>query len=66
MCGKGHYTMRGIVDVVTQAEYDAWIMSQKPKYQTAVLGNTGSGAPAAADTAKQAGVSTTAGTVVTK
>jgi len=68
MCGKGHYTMRGIVDVVTQAEYDAWIMSQKPKYQTAVLGNTNSApaAPAAADTAKQAGGGTTAATVAAK
>jgi cytochrome c oxidase subunit 2 len=39
MCGKGHYTMRGIVDVVTQAEFDAWMISQKPKYQTVVLDN---------------------------
>ena len=37
MCGKGHYSMRGIIDVVTQAEFDAWMISQKPKYQTAVL-----------------------------
>lgn len=37
ICGKGHYSMRGIIDVVTQAEFDAWMISQKPKYQTAVL-----------------------------
>lgn len=37
MCGKGHFSMRGTVEVVTQAEFDAWILSQKPKYQTAVL-----------------------------
>lgn len=37
MCGKGHYSMRGVVEVVTQPEFDAWMASQKPKYQTAVL-----------------------------
>lgn len=63
MCGKGHYTMRGIVDVVTQAEFDAWLLSQKPKYQTAVLDNMKSAAPAAADTAKQASAATPVNTV---
>jgi cytochrome c oxidase subunit II len=37
MCGKGHYAMRGIVEVITQPEFDAWMATQKPKYQTAVL-----------------------------
>jgi cytochrome c oxidase subunit II len=37
MCGKGHYSMRGVVEVITQPEFDAWMASQKPKYQTAVL-----------------------------
>jgi cytochrome c oxidase subunit II len=37
MCGKGHFSMRGIVEVVTQPEFDAWMATQKPKYQTAVL-----------------------------
>lgn len=32
MCGTGHYAMRGTVVVVTQAEYDAWKMMQKPYY----------------------------------
>jgi cytochrome c oxidase subunit 2 len=67
MCGKGHYTMRGIVDVVTQAEYDVWILSQKAKYQTAVLDIMKSAEPAAAsDTAKQAGIVSPANTVVKK
>jgi cytochrome c oxidase subunit 2 len=69
MCGKGHYTMRGVVDVVTQAEFDAWIMSQKPKYQTAALGNTNSApaaAPAPADSGKQASAVTTAAAVARK
>jgi len=65
MCGKGHYTMRGIIDVVTQQEYDAWILSQKPKYQTAVLDNLKSSAPAA-DSAKAAAIVTPANTVVKK
>jgi cytochrome c oxidase subunit II len=37
MCGKGHFSMRGIVEVVSQPEFDAWMATQKPKYQTAVL-----------------------------
>lgn len=37
MCGKNHYAMRGIVEVLTQPEFDAWMATQKPKYQTAVL-----------------------------
>lgn len=32
MCGNGHYSMRGVIEVVTQAEYDAWLAKQKPKY----------------------------------
>jgi len=32
MCGKGHYAMRGTIVVVTQAEFDAWKMMQKPYY----------------------------------
>src|SRR4029077_6632466 len=32
MCGKGHFTMRGIIEVVTQEEYDLWLIKQKPNY----------------------------------
>ncbi len=32
MCGNGHYSMKGTIEVVTQAEYDAWEAKQKPKY----------------------------------
>jgi cytochrome c oxidase subunit 2 len=35
MCGKGHYSMRGTVTVVTQEEYDRWILSQQPQYYAA-------------------------------
>jgi cytochrome c oxidase subunit 2 len=32
MCGRGHFGMRGEIIVESQAEYDAWIFSKKPKY----------------------------------
>jgi cytochrome c oxidase subunit II len=35
MCGPSHYSMKGIVDVVTEAEYKVWIAKQKPTYYTA-------------------------------
>ena len=28
MCGNGHYSMKGIIEVVTQAEYDEWLAKQ--------------------------------------
>lgn len=37
MCGNGHYSMKGVIEVVTQAEFDVWIAKQKPKY-TSVFG----------------------------
>ncbi len=35
MCGNSHYSMKGIINVVTQQEYDAWSVSQKPTYFSA-------------------------------
>lgn len=32
MCGKGHFSMRATIDVVTQEEFDMWMATQKPKY----------------------------------
>jgi cytochrome c oxidase subunit II len=32
MCGKGHFTMRGIVKVVTHNEYILWLAKQKSNY----------------------------------
>jgi cytochrome c oxidase subunit 2 len=32
MCGKGHYSMKGIVKVVSPAEYALWLAKQKPNY----------------------------------
>jgi cytochrome c oxidase subunit 2 len=34
MCGSGHYSMKGIVIVETQEEYDQWLSQQKPQYVT--------------------------------
>jgi cytochrome c oxidase subunit 2 len=32
MCGNGHYSMRGLIKVVTQQEFDVWMAKQKPAY----------------------------------
>lgn len=35
VCGAGHYSMKGRVEVVTKEEYDAWMVKQKPYYYSA-------------------------------
>lgn len=35
MCGKGHYSMRGVIIVETQEEFDAWFAGKKPQYLVA-------------------------------
>ena len=35
MCGNGHYSMKGIIQVVTAEEYNAWLAKQKPQYYVA-------------------------------
>lgn len=32
MCGNSHFSMRGIIDVVDQEEYDVWMAKQKPQF----------------------------------
>ncbi|CAN5289531.1 hypothetical protein BH09BAC2_BH09BAC2_03460 [soil metagenome] len=32
MCGKGHFSMKGIIIVETQEQYDKWLAEQKPEY----------------------------------
>jgi cytochrome c oxidase subunit 2 len=34
LCGNGHYSMRGIIEVVTQEEFDVWMAQQKANYYT--------------------------------
>jgi cytochrome c oxidase subunit II len=38
LCGKGHYSMRRVLKVVTQEEYDAWVKQQKSFYLTEMRG----------------------------
>lgn len=35
MCGNGHYSMKGVVEVVEQDEYDLWMAKQKAQYLVA-------------------------------
>jgi cytochrome c oxidase subunit II len=69
MCGKGHFSMRGVVVVESEAEYKIWLASKQPQYNVANAnandaGNTTAPAapaatPATTDTtAKAAGTST--------
>lgn len=32
LCGKSHFTMRGVIVVETQKEYNAWWIKQRPEY----------------------------------
>ena len=34
ICGKGHFSMRGVIVVETEADYNKWLASQKPEYFT--------------------------------
>lgn len=38
LCGKGHYSMRRIIEVVERDEYNAWIKTQQPFYLTNIRG----------------------------
>jgi cytochrome c oxidase subunit 2 len=38
LCGKGHYSMRRILKIVSQEEYDAWVAKQESFYLTQVRG----------------------------
>lgn len=34
ICGKGHFSMRGIITVESESDYNKWLSSQKPEYFT--------------------------------
>jgi cytochrome c oxidase subunit II len=34
LCGKGHYSMRRIVEIVSKDEYEAWVATLSPFYKT--------------------------------
>jgi cytochrome c oxidase subunit 2 len=46
MCGKGHYTMRGVIKVVTEDEYLLWRAKQKATYAQINEAKTPPAAPA--------------------
>ena len=52
MCGQGHFSMRKIVKIVSEKEYEKWLSDQKPLYTSSVQGTDddtyGKGKPAAA------------------
>ena len=35
MCGKGHFSMRGVIEVVSKSEYKAYMRKQRPQYNEA-------------------------------
>lgn len=39
LCGSGHFSMRKVVEIVSQEEYAAWISEQKSYYQTSIKGS---------------------------
>lgn len=36
MCGRGHFSMRGVIVVESQAEFNAWMATHKPQYAAAM------------------------------
>jgi cytochrome c oxidase subunit 2 len=36
ICGKGHFSMRGVIIVESQQEFDKWIAGEKPEYAKAM------------------------------
>lgn len=55
ICGKGHYSMRGVVEVVTQEEFDLWLIKQKSNYaQIQEAASPAGGTGAGADSTKKA------------
>ena len=34
MCGKGHFSMRGVIIVESEADYNKWLATQEPEYFT--------------------------------
>ena len=53
LCGNGHYSMKGIIKVVTQEEFDIWMAKQKPYYYLAFPDQDPDNKKATDSTAKQ-------------
>jgi cytochrome c oxidase subunit 2 len=56
LCGNGHYSMKGVIEVVDQEEFDAIMAKQKPYYYTAFPEKDPSAVAASADTTVVAAV----------
>lgn len=39
LCGKGHFSMRRIVEIVSQEEYEAWLSQQSSYYLSSIRGS---------------------------
>ncbi len=55
MCGNGHYSMRGVIKVVSQPEFDAWMAGQASAYSSAFPPPPPPVPAAGADTTKKGG-----------
>ena len=55
MCGNGHYSMKGLIKVVTRDEFILWRAKQQAAYKPAEAPATAQPAAAAADTIKATG-----------
>jgi cytochrome c oxidase subunit II len=53
MCGKGHFSMRGVIIVESEADYKAWLGTQKPEYYTVYPDKAPKEAPSDSTSAKQ-------------
>ncbi len=58
MCGKGHFTMRGVIEVVTAKELKAYMIKQRPEYLKAKFATENSN-PATTDSTKTVALETT-------
>jgi len=51
ICGKGHFSMRGVIVVESEADYNKWLASQKPEYFTLYPDKDPTAAPKTENTA---------------
>jgi len=66
MCGNNHYTMRGVIKVVSQADFILWRAQQKSAYSLAFPAPAPKAAEAVPDTSAKAGSTTAIPVVKTK
>jgi len=51
MCGKGHFSMRGVIVVESEEDYNKWLANQKPEYFTLYPDKDPTAAPKTENTA---------------